>query len=160
MASYDEADKCGKCSEWVNRNYMGKTILLVDDDTDLLELLSQTFTEAGFSIATATNGLDALKMARSLSPDLIVLDLILPEQDGFTVCETLRREHATAGIPIIMLTGLIGQLSRYSGLGCGANDYVMKPVTPKQLMSRMEPLLSRSTKGATQFGTTIRPVQE
>ena len=144
----------------VNRNYMGQTILLVDDDTDLLELLSQTFTEAGFSIARATNGLDALKMARSLSPDLIVLDLILPEQDGFTVCETLRREHATAGIPIIMLTGLISQLSRYSGLGCGANDYVMKPVTPKQLMSRMEPLLSRSTKGATQFDSAIRPVEE
>jgi len=123
---------------------MGKKILIVDDDTDLLELLSYTFTQAGFSVATGTNGVDALKMARSLSPDLIMLDLILPELDGFTVCETLRRERATAGIPIIMLTRLTSQLNRVAGLGCGANDYLMKPVTPEYLLSRIELLLRDS----------------
>ncbi|HEY5913949.1 MAG TPA: response regulator [Verrucomicrobiae bacterium] len=120
---------------------MRRTILIVDDDTDLLELFSQVFTKAGFSTVTATNGLDALKLARSLSPDLVVLDLILPERDGFTVCETLRRERATARIPIIMLTGLTGELNQFIGLDSGANDYVTKPVTPEYLLSRVELLL-------------------
>ena len=101
---------------------MRKTILLVDDDNDLLEVLSYTFSAAGFSTLTATNGADALKLARSLSPDLVVLDLIMPEMDGLTVCETLRRGRATAAIPNILLTGLAGQLGRFAALGDGAND--------------------------------------
>ena len=123
---------------------MRKTILIVDDDADLLDLLVSSFTAAGFSTVTATNGPDALRLARSRSPDLIVLDLILPELDGFNVCENLRRERATAGTPIIMLTGLTSQLNRFAGLGAGANDYVMKPVTPEQLIARIELLLGDS----------------
>ncbi len=123
---------------------MRKKILIVDDDTDLLEVLSQSFREAGFSIATATNGIDALKLTRTLSPDLIVLDVMLPERDGFTVCQTLRRERATAEVPIVMLTGLTSQFERLVGLDCGADDYVMKPVTPEYLRSRIELLLRGS----------------
>jgi len=126
---------------WLQRHGMPKKILIVDDDADLLDLLSSSFTTAGFSTITAANGLDALKLARSRSPDLVVLDLILPDQDGFTVCDILRSGRATAGIPIIMLTGLTSQLSRYAGLGCGANDYVMKPVSPEQLILRIKLLL-------------------
>ncbi len=126
---------------------MPKKILIVDDDTDLLEVLSHSFRQAGFSTATATNGIDALKMTRSLSPDLIVLDLMLPERDGFTVCETLRRERVTAEVPIVMLTGLTSQFERFVGLDSGASDYVMKPVTPEYLLSRIELLLRDSPLG-------------
>ena len=125
---------------------MPKKLLIVDDDTDLLDLLSSSFTAAGFSIVTATNGPEALKLARAIAPDLIVLDLILPEQDGFTVCEILRRERATAGIPVIMLTGLTSEINRYAGLGCGANDYVRKPVTPEGLIARIELALRVSSE--------------
>src|SRR5438045_4298179 len=89
-----------------------KKILVVDDHTSLLELLRLEFREGGFAIATATNGLDAVKKARSILPDLILLDVMLPELNGFAVCELLRKDPATAHIPIIMVTGLCGQLSR------------------------------------------------
>ena len=118
-------------------------ILVVDDDTDLLALLTMSFEEAGFSVITASNGADALKQARSL-PDLIVLDLVLPEVNGFTVCERLKRDRATASIPIIIMTGLVSQLNRFAGLECGANDYVTKPFTPDELLARIRPLLGRS----------------
>ena len=118
-------------------------ILVVDDDPDLLGLLRMSFKGAGFSVITAANGPDALKKARSL-PDLIVLDLVLPELDGFTVCRTLKRDRATASIPIVMLTGLSSQLTRFAGLECGANDYVTKPVTIAELLERIAPLLGRS----------------
>jgi len=121
-------------------------ILVVDDDPDLLGLLSQSFEGAGFSVITAANGPDALKQAQS-QPDLIVLDLVLPELDGFTVCQTLKRDRATASIPIIMLTGLTSQLSRLAGLECGANDYLRKPVTVEELVAKIRTLLGRSANG-------------
>ena len=120
---------------------MTKKLLIVDDDPDLLDLLNHTFSDAGYSTLTAGDGLEALKVARAHLPDLIVLDLVLPELDGFTVCETLRRENGTARTPILILTGLTSQLNRVAGLGCGANDYVMKPVTPEQLIARIQALL-------------------
>jgi two-component system, OmpR family, alkaline phosphatase synthesis response regulator PhoP len=115
---------------------MRKKILIVEDDTDLLEMLRLSFKSAGFSIATATNGIEALKKVRSLLPDLIVLDLVLPELDGFAVCEILRKDRATATIPIIMLTGLSSEFTRFAGLESGATDYVTKPVTPSELVSK------------------------
>src|SRR5262249_34283647 len=81
---------------------MRKKILLVEDNTELLELLCMNCEDAGLSTATATNGVEALEKARSISPDLIILDLVLPELDGFAVCETLRKDPATATVPIIM----------------------------------------------------------
>ena len=118
-------------------------ILVVDDDPDLLALLSESFEGAGFSVITASNGADALTQARSL-PDLIVLDLVLPEMDGFTVCERLKRSRATASIPIIIMTGLASQSNRLAGLECGANDFVTKPVTTDELLARIRTLLGRS----------------
>ena len=87
---------------------MRKKILLVDDNEELLELLRLSFKDSGFSIVTATNGLEALKKARSLLPDLILLDLMLPEMDGFVVCETLRKDPATSAVPILILSGMSG----------------------------------------------------
>jgi two-component system response regulator RpaA len=114
----------------------------VDDDPDLLELLRLSLEEPGFSVATAINGPDALKRAREL-PDLIVLDLVLPELDGFTVCQTLKKDRATASISIIIMTGLANEDSRFAGLDCGADDYITKPFTPDELIARIRTLLAR-----------------
>ncbi len=127
---------------------MRKKILVVEDDTELLALLRLSFKGAGFSIATATNGIDALKKARSLLPDLILLDLVLPDLDGFAVCETLRRDAATASIPVVMLTGLSGQITRLAGFESGANDYVTKPVTPSQMIAKIKHWLRYRPEGS------------
>jgi two-component system, OmpR family, alkaline phosphatase synthesis response regulator PhoP len=123
-----------------------KKILVVEDEADFLELLRLYFKEEGFAIATAKNGMDAIRKARSLLPDLILLDVMLPELDGFAVCEILRKDAATASIPVIMVTGLCGQLSRCAGIESGATDFVTKPTTPEEIVSKVkETLQLRST---------------
>ena len=116
-------------------------ILVVDDDLDLLDMLRLGFETAGFAVLTATNGIEALKQART-RPELIILDLVLPEMDGFTVCETLRRDRATASIPIVLLTGLCSQFNRFAGLEGGANEYITKPVRLEELIARVKSILS------------------
>src|SRR5688572_7351396 len=123
-----------------------KKILVVDDQTDLLELLRAHFKEEGFAIATATNGVDAIRKARSLSPDLVILDVVLPELDGFAVCEILRKDPSTATLPILMLTGLPGQLTRCAGMESGATDFVTKPVTPSELVERVKAMLLKNPR--------------
>ena len=124
---------------------MRKKILLVDDNKHLLGLLRLHFKGQGFSIATAANGLDALKKAVAMGPDLILLDLLLPGLDGFVVCETLRKHPATASIPIIIMSGLSGQFTRYAGLESGGTDFVAKPVSPKALLARIKQILELPT---------------
>lgn len=121
---------------------MRKKILVVEDDLDLVELLRFNLTSAGFSVVVAVDGAEALKKARSIQPDLILLDLMLPELDGFAVCEILRRDSSTTAIPIIILTALSSQLARLAGMGAGANDYITKPFSPKHLLVRIESFLS------------------
>jgi DNA-binding response OmpR family regulator len=116
---------------------MRKKLLVVEDNSDLLELLRLGLKEAGYSVTTAANGLEALRKMRAAAPDLVVLDLILPELDGFAVCETLRRDPAFAAIPVIVLTGLTSEFSRYAGLEAGADECVSKPVSPDQLLGRV-----------------------
>jgi DNA-binding response OmpR family regulator len=125
-----------------------KKILVVEDQADYLELLRSYFKDEGFAIATAKNGVDALRKARSLLPDLILLDVMLPEMNGFAVCETLRKDQATATIPVLMLTGLCSQLARGAGIDAGATDFVTKPVTPDEIVSRVKGMLLK------QMGTT------
>ena len=120
-----------------------KKILVVEDEADLLELIRTCFKDEGFAIATARNGVDALRKARSLLPDLILLDVMLPELNGFAVCETLRKDQVTAGIPIIMVTGLNTQRARGTGIDSGATDFVTKPVSPDELVSRVKNLLQK-----------------
>ena len=125
-----------------------RTILVVDDNAEVVDLLRLGLEQSGFEIATAGDGLTALKHARARVPDLILLDLVLPELDGFSVCEALRRERETAHIPIILLTGLSSELNRYAGLGCGANDYLAKPVDLKKLVTRINALLNAAEPSA------------
>ena len=122
---------------------MRKKILVVEDDADLVELLRFNLKNAGFAIGTAGDGVEALKKARAAAPDLILLDLMLPELDGFAVCEILRHDPATASVPIIMLTAVSGEMARVAGLEAGASDYMTKPFSPRELIARVEAILGR-----------------
>lgn len=118
---------------------------MVEDDPDLVELLSFNLRTAGFIVATAADGIDVLKKARNSLPDLILLDLMLPELDGFAVCEILRRDSATASTPIVIVTAMSSPFARLTGLEAGANDYITKPFSPKQLIARIQILLAQDT---------------
>ncbi|MGA9451890.1 MAG: response regulator [Verrucomicrobiia bacterium] len=122
---------------------MRRKILVVEDDPDQLEVIRLSLKAAGFAIGTAANGTEALVKTRSISPDLVVLDLMLPGLNGFDVCESLRRDPATASVPIIILTGMCSQFGRFAGLESGADDFILKPFDPQQLVSKVEKLLSR-----------------
>ncbi len=128
------------------QNRVQKRILVVEDDADMVELLRFSLKGAGFRVGTATDGIEALKKARSLLPDLVLLDLMLPELDGFAVCEILRRDPATASIPIIIVTALTSQLSRLAGLEAGADAYVIKPFSVKSLIGQVKETVGRHAK--------------
>jgi DNA-binding response OmpR family regulator len=128
---------------------MRKKVLVVEDDPEMVELLSYQLKKAGFAIGTAVDGIEALKKARTVTPDLILLDLMLPELDGFAVCEILRRAPATASVPIIMVTALSTQLARLAGLEAGADAYVTKPFEFKTLLKNINNLITRHPEPAT-----------
>src|ERR1039457_5147478 len=117
---------------------MQSKILIVDDNTDLLNVLRLGFKDAGYLVRIADDGVDALKKVRSFLPDLILLDLVLPEMDGFAICETLKKNRDTAAIPIVLLTGLSSQLSRFAGLETGANEYLTKPFNFEDVLSKVK----------------------
>jgi two-component system phosphate regulon response regulator PhoB len=127
---------------------MKTKILIVDDEPDALELVEFNLRQAGYDISTAADGAEALKQARAVVPDLIVLDVMLPEMDGLEVCKTLRRDPATARIPIIMLTAKAGEIDRVLGLELGADDYVTKPFSPRELVLRIKNVLQRHQQEA------------
>jgi len=123
---------------WGDDDGVKAKVLVVDDEPDVLDLVSYNLTQAGFLVETAVDGADALKKARSAAPDLILLDLMLPEMDGLEVCKLLRRDPKTNGIPIIMLTARAGEIDRIVGLELGASDYVPKPFSPRELVLRVK----------------------
>lgn len=138
-------------------------ILVVDDEPDAVELVEFNLKNAGFEVITAAGGSEALKKARSTLPDLILLDLMIPEVDGLEVCKLLRRDAATAGIPILMLTAKAAEIDRVLGLELGADDYVTKPFSPRELMLRIKGLLRRRETTETkaermQFGDLVLDV--
>lgn len=124
-------------------------ILVVDDELDVTELLEFNLKAAGYDVQTAEDGPTALKKARDGQPDLIVLDVMLPEMQGTDVCKELRRDPVTSAIPIIMLTAKAAEIDRVLGLELGADDYVTKPFSPRELVLRIRGLLRRG-QGAEQ----------
>ncbi len=125
---------------------MKPKILLVDDETDALEVVSYKLRAAGFDPVLAEDGATALTKVRTDKPALVVLDLMLPEIDGLDVCRMLRRDPATTTLPIIMLTAKATETDRIVGLELGADDYVTKPFSPRELVLRIKKLLERSQR--------------
>ena len=134
---------------------MSSPILIVDDEPDTLELIEFNLKAAGFRCLTAGDGTEALRKAREFHPQLIILDLMIPEIDGLEVCKLLRRDVNTASIPIIMLTAKASEIDRVLGLELGANDYLTKPFSPRELVLRIKNLLKKDPTESEQ-GDTLR----
>ena len=122
---------------------MKETILIVEDEKDIIKLLEYNLKKEGFNTSVAQDGEDALDMAPRLHPDLIILDLMLPGVDGWDVCKALKKETKTATIPIIMLTAKSQESDKVVGLELGADDYVTKPFSPRELIARIKAVLRR-----------------
>lgn len=118
-------------------------ILVVDDEKNIVELVKFNLEREGFQVLAAYDGLEALKTARSEKPDLIVLDIMLPSLDGLEVCRQLRQDGETRNIPVIMLSARGEELDRILGLEIGADDYVTKPFSPRELLARIKARLRR-----------------
>lgn len=120
-----------------------KKILIVEDEKDILQLVKLYLEKEGFRTVTAMTGSEGLKQVKAEKPDLIVLDLMLPELDGLEVCKRVRSSSDTAMLPIIMLTAKAEESDTIIGLELGADDYVTKPFSPKTLVARVKALLRR-----------------
>ena len=143
VTSLSPARNCRKLGPVITKARVMPKILVVDDEPDAVELVEFNLKSAGYEVVTAADGSEALKKARAQSPDLIVLDLMLPEVDGLETCKILRRDPATSGIPIIMLTAKAAEIDRVLGLELGADDYITKPFSPRELVLRIKNLMKR-----------------
>ena len=122
---------------------MAERILVIDDEPDLLELVRINLKQAGYEVETAETGRDALELLRRSAPDLVVLDLMLPDVTGTEICRRMRTDPELADLPIIMLTAKADEVDRVVGLELGADDYVTKPFSPRELNLRVRAVLRR-----------------
>ena len=142
---------------------MDAKILIVEDERDIADLLRYNLQEAGFKTDYVRNGADALQRAVEKTPDLILLDLMLPEVDGMIVCRLLKNDPRTKNIPIVMVTAKTEEKDRVAGLELGADDYITKPFSPREVVLRVSAVLRRiqigkqteSTKQIETHGVTI-----
>jgi phosphate regulon transcriptional regulator PhoB len=118
-------------------------ILVIDDEKDIVELIAYNLEKEGFSILKAYDGEEALKAVKDQKPDLLILDLMLPKISGLDVCKKLRSNPATANTPIIMLTAKVDEIDKVVGLEMGADDYITKPFSVKELIARVRAILRR-----------------
>lgn len=132
---------------------MDRKILVVDDDKKTVELIRLYLEKDGYHVLTAYDGRAALELARSRSPDLMVLDLMLPHVDGLDICQTLRAE---SDIPILMLTARVTEEDKLIGLDVGADDYLTKPFSPRELLARVRAILRRTASAANTGPSEIR----
>lgn len=133
---------------------MMKTVLVVDDEAHIQELIKFNLEKNGFNVITADNGVDALKIAETQKPDLIFLDLMIPNMDGLDVCKSIRKNPSIESIPIIMITAKGEELDKILGLELGADDYITKPFSVRELVARAKAILRRS--GFKQYEDSFR----
>ena len=127
-----------------------QTILVVDDEPQIVEVIRDYLKQAGYRVLTARDGQTAMTLARTEQPDLVILDLLLPGgMDGLEVCRRLRRDPALANMPVIMLTARIEETDRLIGLELGADDYVINPFSPREVVARVRAVLRRARGHAT-----------
>ena len=120
-----------------------ETILVIEDEPDILEVIEYNLAREGYKVKTARDGDDGLKRARRDSPDLVLLDVMLPGVDGIEVCKQLKRDPITRAIPVMMVTAKGEESDVVLGLGVGADDYITKPFSPRQLVARVQAVLRR-----------------
>jgi two-component system phosphate regulon response regulator PhoB len=133
----------------------GKRVLVVEDDEDILELVRYNLEKEKYEVIGVCTGEDALDAARSESPDLIVLDLMLPGVDGFEICKLLKNDARTLHIPVVMLTAKGEEADIVTGLELGADDYITKPFSPKVLIARVRAVLRRKARASLDKTSTL-----
>lgn len=142
---------------------MRQTILVVDDEPDIVEIIQYNLEKSGFDVIVASDGPVALEKARDETPDLIVLDLMLPGLEGTDVCRILKQDERTRSIPILMLTAKSEEIDRIIGLELGADDYVVKPFSPREIALRIRNILRRriapETPGPVRAGPLVIDVE-
>jgi two-component system phosphate regulon response regulator PhoB len=139
---------------------MNSNILVADDEEDVLNLVATNLKAAGFNVFQAEDGPSALQKARTLNPALVILDLMLPGMSGLEVCKVLKGDAKTSAIPIIMLTAKAEEVDRVLGLELGADDYITKPFSPRELVLRVKSVLRRNAGPAeTPGGLKIGPLE-
>jgi len=121
-----------------------ESILVIEDDEDILNLLQFNLENAGYEVTVSADGYEGLNLARTREPDLVVLDIMLPGLDGFEICKELKRRKETASTPVVMLTARGEEVDRIVGLELGADDYVVKPFSPRELLLRIKGILGRT----------------
>jgi len=135
----------------LNQNSRGgvetKSVLIIEDEKDIVDLIAYHLKQAGFSVIAALDGPSGLERAKKERPDLIILDLMLPGMDGKDVCRTLKSNSPTQSIPILMLTAKTEEVDRVIGFELGADDYVTKPFSPRELILRVKAILRRKEVG-------------
>ncbi len=122
-----------------------ETVLIIDDEEDIRDILAYNLKKEGFAVHTAQNGVVGIALAKSLLPDVVLLDVMMPEMDGIEVCEILRSNPDTKNLRICFLTARSEDYSQIAGLDAGADDYVAKPIKPKVLISRLKALMRRNS---------------
>jgi len=132
-----------------------KIILVVDDEKDIVQLIRYNLEREGFKVESASDGNEALKRANEIKPDLILLDIMLPGKDGYEVMKSLNQNEKTANIPVIFLTAKSAEFDEVLGLELGADDYIVKPISPRKLVSRIRAVLRRSEGVKTEDGKNI-----
>ena len=125
-------------------NMSSPRILIIEDEQDVIDLLTLHLRKAGFAVSTATEGATGIRKAREEAPSLIILDLLLPKMPGLEICKVLKTDIATRQIPILMLTAKAEEIDRILGLELGADDYVTKPFSPRELVLRINAILRRA----------------
>ena len=123
---------------------MSSRVLIVEDEPDIRELVVHHLKREGYLVSAASSGEEALRQVQAAPPDLVLLDLMMPAMDGLEVCRRLRQDPATVSLPIVMLTAKGDEVDRVLGLEIGADDYVVKPFSPKELLARVRAVLRRS----------------
>jgi len=134
---------------------MAKRVLVVDDEEDLAELLSVNLAREGFRVETANSGREALAALRAQRPDLLILDLMLPDLSGLELCRRIRADEQLQGLPILMLTAKADEVDRIVGFELGADDYVTKPFSPREVSLRVRALLRRADDADENTGVVI-----
>lgn len=125
---------------------MDKRIIVIEDEERIVTMIATSLGKEGFSVKSAHNGVLGLRMVKDEVPDLVILDLMLPGLDGFEVCKNIRMDPRTASIPIIILTAKAEEYDRILGLELGADDYITKPFSPRELLARVRAVLRRSNR--------------
>jgi len=127
---------------------MTRRIVIIEDEADIVELVRYNFRKEGFEVQSFSRGKDGLEGLRRNPPDLVLLDIMLPDQDGFDVCRRLRAEPRLRGVPVIFLTAKGEEIDRVLGLEIGGDDYVVKPFSPRELVARVKAVMRRQERAA------------